>query len=125
MTAFIGVLLASISMAPLAPAGAPAREARHSGRVLEVADGLLMMEETVTWLGPGTGSVIRKIRITPDTSLQLVRRADEVDAARWPIAFSEEPISVAEIRRGDHVTVTTRTRNGEVAVALEVYRPES
>ncbi len=117
----MGLALASlVSMPPALPA---AGEARHSGQVLAVGDDVLVLQEIVAWTGPGAGFVTRRLRLTPDTSIQLVRRAETIDPDRWPVVFDEQPLAADAIRRGDFVTVTTRRAQGDTAVSLEVWRP--
>lgn len=106
------------------PAGARDGEARHSGTVVSVdADARrLTMHEMVAWTGPGTGIVERTVTVTPDTSMQIVRRDGDRDRASMP-GFEESPIALRDIRSGDFVTVTLR-RDRVVAVSLEVVRPD-
>jgi hypothetical protein len=107
------------------PAAAADIETRHSGTITGIDDraGLLTFEEMVTWTGPGTGIVTRSVRITPETSMQLVVRDQDPDRSAMP-GFAESPITLRRLRDGDFVTVTTRS-DAPVAVSLEVYRPDA
>jgi hypothetical protein len=104
---------------------AHAGDTRHSGRVvaIDAGAGTLRIEELRAWTGPDTGSVELALRLRPDTSMHAVSRA-VVDPAGWPHAFKEQPITVDALQKGDFVTVTTGER-GDVALAVEVVRPES
>ena len=104
-------------------AGLADGEVRHSGTVVSVdpRGGRLTMHEMVAWNGPGTGIVERSVRLTPDTSMQIVRRDEDADRSAMT-GFQESRIALREIRRGDFVTVTLR-RDSSVAVSLEVVRP--
>ena len=120
------MLVLAVAFLSLAMPGiAPAAEARHSGRVMAVdpGAGTVQIQEVVAWTGPETGTVERTIRLTPDTTVQLVRREADVDLPRWPNAWEEQRISVDALRPGDFVTVITG--DGDVAVSLDVVRPES
>ena len=99
---------------------------RHSGWIVEVApDGsAIVIEELVTWNGPGTGVVTRSIRLTSRTAIDVIQRADgtEGDRAALP-GWDTRVIDAADLRRGDFVTVTTDGDRRAVAVALQVVRP--
>jgi hypothetical protein len=103
-----------------------AREARHSGRIVEVAtDGSsILLDEMVAWTGPGTGMLTRRVRITPQTSIRLVQHT-----GRWgndPSAtpgWDSKTIDAHSLRRGDFVTVTTDDNHRDMAVALQVVQP--
>jgi hypothetical protein len=118
-------MLALLLLAAVAPTVASAAAARHSGRVLAVdpGAGTVRIEEMVAWTGPNTGAVERTIRLTPDTTVQVVRRAATVDPARWPNAFEEQRITADSLKPGDFVTATTGS--GDLAVALEVVQPDN
>jgi hypothetical protein len=102
-----------------------AGDTRHSGRVVAIdpAAGTLRIEEMRAWTGPDTGSVELALRLRSDTSMHAVSRA-VVDLAGWPHSFKEQPMTVDALKPGDFVTVTTGER-GDVALAVEVVRPES
>jgi len=126
------VLAAGLSFALVVPATAqsPTRPdaVRHSGRIVEVApDGsAIVVEELVTWSGPGTGVITRSIRLTPRTSIDVIQRTDSTDGDRAALpGWDTRVIDAAELRRGDFVTVTTDGDRRAVAVALQVVRPES
>jgi hypothetical protein len=108
---------------------APARhEVRHSGRIVDVTpDGTtLVLEEMVAWGGPGTGVVTRRIRLTPQTSMQLVKRTDQWEADRTALpGWDTVPLDANSLRPGDFVTVTTDDDKVGVAVSLQVVRPAS
>ena len=121
-------MLAVVAVAVMLTAGMPSVadadvETRHSGTITGIDDRarLLTFEEMVTWRGPGTGIVTRSVWITPDTSMQLVVRDRDPDAASMP-GFEESPITLRRVRDGDFVTVTTRS-DEPIAVSVEVYRP--
>jgi hypothetical protein len=103
-----------------------ARGTRHSGRIVEVAtDGSsILLDEMVAWTGPGTGMLTRRVRITPRTSIELVRYT-----GRWGNDHSSTPgwdsetIDAGRLRPGDFVTVTTDDNQRDMAVALQVVRP--
>jgi hypothetical protein len=125
----IAVVLA-LALALTGPAVAQERrqpgEVRHSGRILEVApDGsAILLEEQVSWSGPGTGIVTRSIRLTPRTSIHLVERTDRWNGDRSSLpGWDVEMIGAASLRPGDFVTVTTDDDQHAVAVALQVVRP--
>lgn len=103
-----------------------ATEARHSGRIVEVAtDGSsILLEEMVGWTGPGTGMLTRRVRITPQTSIRLVRHTGRWgnDRGSTP-GWDSKTIDAGRLRPGDFVTVTTDENQRDVAVALQVVRP--
>jgi hypothetical protein len=121
----LAVLMLGCVLVTAAPALAGAGDTRHSGRVLAVdpAAGTLRIEEMRAWTGPNTGTVELPLRLAPDATIRMVSRAATIDAARWPNAWEERPIALDALKPGDFVTVTTGERD-EVAVALEVVRPE-
>lgn len=106
----------------LAATAATAAE-RHSGRVVAVdaAAGTLRLDELVEGHGAQTRAVERTLRLSPGATIQLLRPATP-DAAHWPNAWEGRPLTAAELKPGDFVTVTTA---GDEAVALEVVRPGS
>jgi hypothetical protein len=125
------VLTAVLCFALVAPVAAqpPTRPdaVRHSGRIVEVAlDGsAIVVEELVTWSGPGTGVVTRSIRLTPGTAIDVIQLADDTDVDRAALpGWDTRVIDAADLRRGDFVTVTTDGDRRAVAVALQVVRPE-
>src|ERR671918_76385 len=88
------MLVLAVAFLSLAMPGiAPAAEARHSGRVMAVdpGAGTVRIQEVVAWTGPETGTVERTIRLTPDTTVQLVRREADVDLPRWAAARRPAP----------------------------------
>jgi hypothetical protein len=104
-------------------AAAGAGEARHSGTVVRVDDDELVIREMGTWTGSGSGVAERRVTLAADTATQLVRRepgaAERTSRPGWKsIAMRPE-----DIRPGDFVTVTTRKAGGDVAVSIEVLRP--
>jgi hypothetical protein len=121
----VALVLGLLTMAALTAGGAGAAESRHSGRIVAVdpAAGTLRVQEMVAWTGPGTGLVERTIRLAPQTSIALVRRAREIDPARWPNAFDERRAGVEALRPGEFVTVTTG--DGDVAEKVEVVEPDA
>jgi hypothetical protein len=122
----VGVLLAAALAGAAAPP-APAAEVRHSGRVVAVADdgSALVLEEIVTWNGPGTGVVRRSIRLTPRTSVRVVERSGVAGVATTtPTGRDTTSIEAAGLLPGDYVTVTTDDDHRDVAVALQVVRSD-
>jgi hypothetical protein len=127
----VGIVLAVVlCFALVAPvtAQSPTRPdaVRHSGRIVEVApDGsAIVVEELLTWSGPGTGVVTRSIRLTPRTAIDVIQRADGWDGDRAALpGWDTRVIDAADLRRGDFVTVTTDGDRRAVAVALQVVRP--
>ena len=95
---------------------------RHSGRVVAVdpAAGTLRIEELVEGVGAETRAVERTLRLSPGTTMQLLRPAVTVDDAHWPNAWDSQPLSAAALQPGDFVTVTT---SGDEVVAMDVVRP--
>jgi hypothetical protein len=120
----LALILLAVAAAPSLPAAAE----RHSGRVVAVdpAAGTLRMEELVEGVGTETRAVERTLRLGPGAVIQLVRpaaRADDaaqVDSAHWPNAWDRQPLSVAALKPGDFVTVTT---SGDKVAAMDVVRP--
>jgi hypothetical protein len=110
------------------PAGA-AEEARHSGTIVGLGSHppQIVMEEIVAWTGPDSGRVRRTIDLTPDTSIQVVRRTDTWDDSGRTSkpGFEERTIEPSALRVGDFVTVTVRDADDPVAVAMEVVRPDA
>jgi hypothetical protein len=103
-----------------------AREARHSGRIVEIAtDGSsILLGEMVAWTGPGTGLLTRRVRITPDTSIRLVQHTGRWDNDRSSTpGWDSTTIDARSLRPGDFVTVTTDDNHRDMALALQVVRP--
>jgi hypothetical protein len=97
-----------------------------SGRIVEVApDGsAIVVEELVTWSGPGTGVVIRSIRLTPRTAIRVIQRSGDEDGDRTAMpGWDARVIDAAGLRPGDFVTITTNDDRRTVAVALLVVHP--
>jgi len=132
ITSIVAVLALLMAGPALAEQGAAtsraAVEVRHSGSILEVAPDAssIVMEELVAWTGPGTGVVTRSLRITPRTSIRLLKRTDRWDgtAASMP-GWDSTMVKAAMLRPGDFVTVTTDDDARNVAVALQVVRAGS
>lgn len=121
-------LLAIIALIALASATGGAEEARHSGTIVGLRDDppQIVMEEIVAWTGPDNGRVRRTIQVTPETSVQLVRRTDTWDSAGTSKpGFEERAIKASALRVGDFVTVTVRNAGDPVAVAMEIVRPHA
>jgi hypothetical protein len=119
------LLLVSPTIAQQRPEPA---EVRHSGRILVIApDGsAIVLEELVTWIGPGTGRVTRAIRLTPRTSIRLIERAERWEGDRTSMpGWDVEMMEATSLRPGDFVTVTTDDNRRDVAVALLVVRPQA
>ena len=107
------------------PSAAIAEEVRHSGTIVRTTTGELVLEEMITWTGPGTGIVNQRIDVTTETAVQLVRRAPWTDDPRARPGWESIDLRPDDIRRGDFATVTTRdARSGDVAVSIEIVRPE-
>ena len=103
-------------------------EARHSGTIVEIADEgrTIVLEEMLAWQGPDKpGIVHRSVRITPQTSIQLVERTGDWGTARTSLpGWDSKPMDAKDLRKGDFVTVTAADDARERAVALQVIRPE-
>lgn len=122
------MLMALLAIIALASAAGAAEEARHSGTIVGLRQdpAQLVMEEIVTWTGPDSGRVRRTIDVTPDTSIQVVRRTDAWDSDRTSKpGFEERAIDASALRVGDFVTVTVRDAEDPAAVAMEVVRPDA
>jgi len=121
----LAVLMLGCALVTAAPALVGAGDTRHPGRLLAIdpAAGTLRIEEMRAWTGPDTGTVDLPLRLAPNATIRMVSRAATVDPTRWPNAWEERPIALNALRPGDFVTVTTGER-GEVALALDVVRPE-
>lgn len=101
-------------------------EARHTGIVVAVqADRRgITLEEIGPWTGPTRGQVRRSVALTPETTVVVVTRAERVPAGGWPGGFGETPAAPSHVKPGDYVTVTARSRDGQlIARSLEVLRP--
>jgi hypothetical protein len=112
----------------LASTAGAADDARHSGTIIGLREqpAQIVMEEIVAWTGPDSGRVRRTIDVTPDTSIQVVRRTDTWGSARTTKpGFEEQPIDASALRVGDFVTVTVRNAGDPAAVAMEVVRPDA
>jgi hypothetical protein len=68
----------------LASAAGATDEARHSGTIVGLREQptQIIMEEIVAWTGPDSGRVRRTIDVTPETSIQVVRRTDTWGSSR-------------------------------------------
>jgi hypothetical protein len=111
----------------LASAAGATDEARHSGTIVGLREqpAQIIMEEIVAWTGPDSGRVRRTIDVTPETSIQVVRRTDTWGSGRTSKpGFEERAIEASALRVGDFVTVTVRNAGNPAAVAMEVVRPE-
>jgi hypothetical protein len=126
-TTSLVVLLLALAGSAFAQERAESTEVRHSGRILVIAPdaSAIVLEELVTWTGPGTGLVTRSIRLTPDTSIHLIERegwkGDRTSMPGWDV----ETMDATRLRPGDFVTVTTDDDRHDVAVALLVVRPDA
>lgn len=102
-------------------------ELRHSGKIVEITDDgrTMVLEEMLAWQGPDKpGIVHRSIRISPQTSIQLVERTEDWGKARTSLpGWDSERMDVKDLRKGDFVTVTTGADARSRAVALQVIRP--
>jgi hypothetical protein len=63
-------------------------------------------------------------RLSPATSVRLIRRTEGADPDGWPGGFTVVPLSRSELRLGDWVTVEAE-RDGDrlVTASIEVVRP--
>jgi hypothetical protein len=100
-------------------------EVWRSGRIIEIAPdrSAIVLEELVTWTGPGTGVVTRSIRLTPRTSIRLIERGDVDETDTAMPGWDATPIDAGRLRVGDFVTVTTIDARRGVAADLQVVRP--
>jgi len=116
----LALILVLTAAAPLTTIAAE----RHSGRVVAVdpAAGTLRIEELVEGVGTQTRAVERTLRLSPGTTIQLLRPAATLDDAHWPNAWDSQPLSAAALKPGDFVTATT---TGDDVVAMDVVRPGS
>lgn len=94
---------------------------------MEIADDgrAVVVEEMLAWQGPDKpGIVHRSLRITPQTSIQRVQRAEGWGDARTSLpGWDSEPMHMTDLRVGDFVTATTGADQRARAVALQVIRP--
>ena len=123
----IRAVLSSIVVlaAPLLISSAAADELRHSGTVVRATHDGLVLREMITWTGPGTGIVNREVAMTPQTAVQLVRRAPWTDDPRARPGWTAIDLRPDDVHPGDFATVTTRDgADGDVAVSVEIVRPE-
>lgn len=105
-----------------------ASEERHSGTVVsfDQAAGTLVLGELTASRSEAPAAVTRTITMAPGASLRLLSRSNESQGAAWPGGFVASPISLADIRPGDFVTVVGQERDGRLeATGLEVSREES
>lgn len=106
-----------------------AREATtHSGRIVRISRDVrtVTLEEIVAWTGPETGRVKRTFGLTPSTSIRLLRRAADTDAAGWPGDFQTSPLAPSDLKPGDFATVTAERARDQVRVlSIDVVRPGS
>jgi hypothetical protein len=117
-----GLLLTSLAGIPLAGA----KEAKHSGAVVAVADDGRGF--TLEVLGPGRSAdanrVEHPVALTPETKVAVVTRSPQADPQGWRGNFVASPATAADIKPGAFVTVTVETRDGRmVARAVEILRP--
>src|SRR5262249_58396728 len=94
---------------------------RHSGRVLEVTDRTLVLEEMGPWLGPNTGLVRWSVSIAPGTTVRLVTSTGQWEADDSP-GYTVQPMDLGQLKVGDFVTVVTGSE-GRGARSVEVVRP--
>jgi hypothetical protein len=121
------VVLVFWTSVPYAADESKPNEIRHSGTIVDVGpnDRMLTMEEIVTWTGPGTGVVKRPVVLTPQTSIDLVKRTHERSPKVLP-GWESSPLKPSDLRPGDFITVTTHQRQDRlIAVSVEVVRPAS
>ncbi len=120
-------VVASLLLAGPAVAGnEPGHEQRHSGVIVAVAPdaGTITVEEMGPWAGPSATPVRWTIRLTPETRIELVVRAEEpATAGGWRGDFTAVPLAPRELRPGDFVTVTG-VAGGRAASSVSVVRPE-
>ena len=123
--AIVGILISALAGPAVAEDGARPGEARHSGRIVQVAgDGsTIVLEEIVAWTGPGTGTVTRSIAITPRTAIRLVERTGQWDDTPMP-GWDARSIEARDLRQDDFVTVSTNDDRHATALALHVVRPD-
>ena len=122
------------ALCALASPGAPGAQpvdtsdaVRHSGRVVRIGLDLtrIVIEETVAWGAAGPGIVRYSVRLTPHTTIVLLERREAAPGGRASrLGWSATTIPVWELREGDFVTVTTGSRAGDRATALQIVRPD-
>ena len=91
---------------------------RHSGRVLDVRDGTLVMEEMGPWLGPNTGLVTRSFALAPNAMVRVIRPTAHWTTDASP-GYEARVIDPRQLRPGDYVTVVTRG-DGASGTTIEV-----
>jgi hypothetical protein len=106
------------------PGGARADGLRHSGTIVAVdqAKGTITMDEMGPWYGEGTGVRRVILPLRSDIQAALVQRTASPGADGWPGAYTALPLSLADLRVGDHITVKTTEGPGAVLL-VEVVRP--
>lgn len=122
--ALAAVLLTSPTLA--AGATKHVETAKHSGTIvaIDTAGHALTLEEMGPWTGPGKGLVRRTVKITPDTKITRVARTAGTAPDGWPGGFTSSSVTVADVRAGDFVTLTTTSRRGHlVASAIAIDQP--
>ena len=116
-----GVLAVALTAVAALPAAAGPGEERHSGTVVEVDPGAVVVEE----IGPGrpgqVGNEVARHRVSvgPSTDIVQVLRTPGPAPDGWPGSFIESRASRGALTEGAFVTVTLR-RDPEGLVAQKV-----
>jgi len=120
------IALAIVSLWALPSAGAA--EERHSGTVLSADPpaGTFVLGELTASRSEAPAPVTRAITVGPGARVLLIHRSNDPRPAAWPGGFVASPISLADLRMGDFVTVVGQEHNGRLeATAVELSRDES
>jgi hypothetical protein len=121
------VLALSIVSLGIIPFVASAEE-RHSGHVVSVdpAAGTIVLDELTASRGQMPASMKRTVAIAPGGQVQVLSRSDNARESTWPGGFTASAVSLADIRRGDFVTVVGQERSGRLeATSVDLVRGES
>jgi len=98
---------------------------KHSGRIVDVREGAIVLEELGAARGPEPALQKRTVALQPQTAVTLAERSDQ-GADGWPGGFRPEPLSVQDLRPGDFATVTAERADGRlVARDVTVVRPKA
>ena len=119
----IPLILSGLLFLTTAPGFADDGNGRHSGRVLEVRQGTLVMEEMGPWLGPNTGLVTRSFQLAPDTRVRVIRPTAQWATDTSP-GYDVQAMDLSQLKPGDYVTVVARG-DGGAGATIEVMRTDA
>lgn len=124
MPARTTLLVIAPVLATLAAAPAVAADKKHSGLIVTVEPGRLVLEELTAARGSEPVPVRRTIVLERETTIALAVRDDRGGEGGWRGGFRPTPLGLDDVKPGDFATVTVEPADGRLlAREVTVVRP--